>query len=335
MKSRTSRNTLRGILSLLFVLALFIGCLASAEGSTAYAGQNTNEDEIERMAAEIERMQRELEKMKGMGQTQSGGHTHSWIPATFTQPQTCEICGATEGRPAPESTFPTAEELKYLIQNSGYRTVSDEDVSLKLPNTNTYLSTPYRAKVQASIPGGRIYVMPIPEAGNGTLGTIDDGTAVAVIAKKGGFVFFVAYDGQMGWNGDGFFRKITTSGTTPREDPPSSTYSYRDLVNKVTAYDQFVGIPEEYEVLDESVIRYVHGSHPNSSSGGMYLRRSPSKTGNSIRVLPPHTPVTVLAVRGSLKNSTGYAFVETPDGEYGWINFQAATDIGLSETNDF
>jgi hypothetical protein len=83
--------------------------------------------------------------------------------------------------------------------------------------------------------------MPIPEAGNGTLGTIDDETEVAVIAKKGGFVFFVAYDGQMGWNGDGFFRKITTSGTTPREDPPSSTYSYRDLVNKVTAYDQFVG----------------------------------------------------------------------------------------------
>lgn len=329
-----SRNTLRSVLSLLFVLALFLGCFASVGSSTAYAGQNTNEDELESLAAEIERLQRELERIKGGDQSQ-GGHTHNWIPATFTQPQTCTICGATEGAPAPESTFPTEEELKYLIQNSGYPTVSDKKIKLKLPDANAFLSTPYRAKVQASVRGGRIYVMPIPEAGNGNLGTINDETEVVIIAKKGGYLFFVAYDGQMGWNGDGFFRKIAASETARRDAPSSGTYSYRELVNKVVSYDQFVEIPEEYEVLDESVIRYVHGSHPNSSSGGMYLRRSPDKTNNSIRVLPPHTAVTVLAVRGSLKNSTGYAFVETPDGEYGWVNFQAATDIGLSETNDF
>ena len=159
------------------------------------------------------------------------------------------------------------------------------------------------------------------------------------MAMKGGYLFFVGYDGRMGWNGDGFFRKIESpsqpavaSGTA---NPTSGDYAYCDLANRVISYDQFVEVPEDYEMLDESVIRYVHGSHPNSAAGGMYLRRGPSGTNNSIRVLLPHTEVTVIAVRGTLKTSSGYAFVETPDMEYGWVAFQAATDIGLSPTNEF
>jgi hypothetical protein len=51
----------------------------------------------------------------------------------------------------------------------------------------------------------------------------------------------------------------------------------------------------------------------------MYLCRRPGES--SIRLVKPRTPVTVLAVRGSLENSTGYAFVETTGAEYGWISF--------------
>lgn len=338
MKSTASRKPLRRIVSLLFAIALFFGCLATAAGGTAYAEQSTKEDEIERLADEIERLQAELDRIKGdsSAQTKAGGHQHTWIAATFTQPRTCASCGATDGSPAPESTVPTDEDLKYLVQNSGYPTVSDKHVNLKLPDAGSRLDTPYRAKVKASFNGGRIYVMPIPQAGNGNLGTISDGTEVIIIAKKGGFVFFVAYDGRMGWNGDDYFRKISaTTAATSRSESPSGAYSYRELVNRVVAYDRFIEIPEDYEVLDSSVIRYVHGSHPNSAAGGMYLRRSLSGNNNSIRILPPHTPVTVLAVRGSLAKSTGYAFVETEDGEYGWVSFQASKDIGLSETNDF
>ena len=89
----------------------------------------------------------------------------------------------------------------------------------------------------------------------------------------------------------------------------------------------------EYEMLDETVIRYVRGSFPNSPSGGMYLCRHPGK--DSITVLKPRTPVTVHAVRGSLSACTGHAFVETNTGQFGWVAFQAAKGPGLTESLDF
>ena len=88
-------------------------------------------------------------------------------------------------------------------------------------------------------------------------------------------------------------------------------------------------------MLDQTVIRYVEGSFPKSKSGGMYLCKSPGA--EQIALLKPHTPVTVHAVRGSLSESTGYAFVETGTGQFGWVAFQSTrgTGIGLAETNDF
>ena len=99
------------------------------------------------------------------------------------------------------------------------------------------------------------------------------------------------------------------------------------------AYDSGIEMPLEMEMLDEPVIRYVHGSNPNSSKGGMYLCRTPGE--DAMLTLKPHTPVYVRAVRGSLVNSTGFAFVETSAGQYGWVRFQAARAIGLDTTNDF
>ena len=87
-------------------------------------------------------------------------------------------------------------------------------------------------------------------------------------------------------------------------------------------------------MLSQPVTMYVHGSYPNSSSGGMYLCRVPKS--DHIKLLSPRTKVTVYAVRGgSLEAQSGYAFVEAPGGAYGWVSVMATKDIGLSWTNNF
>ena len=111
--------------------------------------------------------------------------------------------------------------------------------------------------------------------------------------------------------------------------------AYQELLDKCLLFDSSLELPFEAEMLDQTVIRYVEGSFPKSKSGGMYLCKSPG--GEQIALLKPHTPVTVHAVRGSLSESTGYAFVETGTGQFGWVAFQSTrgTGIGLAETNDF
>ena len=122
---------------------------------------------------------------------------HDWSPATFTQPKKCSRCGETSGSSSPESSFPTIEDVRYLSQNSAITRISNTDkTALKLPAESSYLSEPYRAKLSKNI-----YLMPIPELGHGHLGIVDKGTDVVVVAKRNGYVFFVTYDGRMGWNG--------------------------------------------------------------------------------------------------------------------------------------
>ena len=130
---------------------------------------------------------------------------HDWADATFTLPMTCTRCGATSGDPAPESTFPTREEILYLFDHNYHTTVSTKGVSLTLPADSYYLDTPYRTWIKASKAGGSVYIMPIPKEGNGNLGTIADGTEVVIVAKQGAYFFFIAYDGRMGWNGGPYF----------------------------------------------------------------------------------------------------------------------------------
>lgn len=130
---------------------------------------------------------------------------HDWVPATFTQPQYCARCGISSGRPSPESTFPTVEEVKYLFDHNTHTTVSNTGANLTLPKDGNFLNNPYRTKIKASRIGGRIYIMPIPKSGNGNLGTIADGTEVVIVAKQNDCLFFISYDGRMGWNGEQFF----------------------------------------------------------------------------------------------------------------------------------
>ena len=122
---------------------------------------------------------------------------HDWSPATFTQPKKCSRCGETSGSSSPESSFPTMEDVSLLSRNSAITRISNTDkTALELPAESSYLSEPYRAKLS-----NNIYIMPIPELGHGHLGIVDKGTDVVVVAKRNGYVFFVTYDGRMGWNG--------------------------------------------------------------------------------------------------------------------------------------
>lgn len=127
--------------------------------------------------------------------------------------------------------------------------------------------------------------------------------------------------------------------TPPYEDTAQASHqssnAYQELLDKCLQFDSSLELPLEAEMLDQTVIRYVEGSFPKSKSGGMYLCKSPGR--EQIALLKPHTPVTVHAVRGSLSESTGYAFVETGTGQFGWVAFQSTrgTGIGLAETNDF
>ena len=122
---------------------------------------------------------------------------HDWSPATFTQPKKCARCGETSGDPSPETAFPTMEDVRFLSRNSAVKRVSNTDETpLQLPAESSYLSEPYRARLS-----NNIYLMPIPELGHGHLGIVNEGTDVAVVAKRNGYVFFVTYDGRMGWNG--------------------------------------------------------------------------------------------------------------------------------------
>ena len=66
---------------------------------------------------------------------------------------------------------------------------------------------PKRAYVKASWKNGCIYFMPRAEVGHGTLGVVDTGTPVTILAEQNGLYFFMTDDGRMGWNGKGFFTK--------------------------------------------------------------------------------------------------------------------------------
>ena len=92
------------------------------------------------------------------------------------------------------------------MRNYRFSLYSDKDVRLFLPGSDLTI-TPFRATVVSTIRGESIYVMPMPETGNGNLGNVADGTGVWIMAAYGEYYFFVADDGHVGWNGSRFFRQ--------------------------------------------------------------------------------------------------------------------------------
>ena len=88
---------------------------------------------------------------------------------------------------------------------AGWSTTSNTGVDLVYPAASQYLDVPLSATVKASRENGSIYIMPMPKSGNGNLGTVKNGTAVTILAKKSDYYFFETPDGRMGWNGSRFF----------------------------------------------------------------------------------------------------------------------------------
>ena len=106
----------------------------------------------------------------------------------------------------PMSAF--ADEISYTINSRTWNIVSNEDVTLRLPYSDASLDKPMSATVKGCSPKGGIYIMPIPEEGNGDLGIILHGEPVTILANEGGFLFFVSEDGRCGWNGAKFFENM-------------------------------------------------------------------------------------------------------------------------------
>ena len=84
-----------------------------------------------------------------------------------------------------------------------YRTLSTKGDKLVFPRDSEYLDEPFTKTVRSC---GRIYLMPMPEAGHGNLGMVEDGEEVTVLAALIGFYFFRTEDGRYGWNGAIYFK---------------------------------------------------------------------------------------------------------------------------------
>lgn len=84
-----------------------------------------------------------------------------------------------------------------------FHMVSTKGDRLVFPSEREYLSNPFTKEVRSC---GRIYLMPMPEAGHGNLGTVEDGEEVTVLADMMGFYFFKTEDGRYGWNGKVYFK---------------------------------------------------------------------------------------------------------------------------------
>lgn len=78
--------------------------------------------------------------------------------------------------------------------------VESDNEELVLPEEGDYLKRPYGLRANSSI-----YLMPQPESGHGTIGSLREGKTVLLLALHNGFAFFRTTDGRYGWNGLSWF----------------------------------------------------------------------------------------------------------------------------------
>ena len=90
--------------------------------------------------------------------------------------------------------------------DTDYPTCSTTGDELQYPNWNDYYEEEFFTWVKASRRGGCIYLMPMPQSGHGNLGTVGRGKRVLILAKSGGYLFFLTQDGRYGWNGKMWFK---------------------------------------------------------------------------------------------------------------------------------
>ena len=85
-----------------------------------------------------------------------------------------------------------------------YPLYSSYGVRLVMPKDRSYFDEPVTMTV-GDLSSGRIHVMPMPEKGHGSLGIVECGEEVTVLAEQDGFYFFQTEDGRRGWNGSRWF----------------------------------------------------------------------------------------------------------------------------------
>lgn len=173
-------------------------------------------------------------------------------------------------------------------------TKSTTGVELQYPAEGDYFQDPVLATAKASQRGGRIYLMPKPQAGNGNLGLVDDGTEVIILAESRGFYFFDAGDGRVGWNGKKYFSLTEIS-----------TGAYSSVSTTGVALE----MPKASEYYGEEILA---SAKPENRGGFIYIMPKPKAGNGNLGTVDEGTVVTILAQRGS------YYFFETDDGRMGW-----------------
>ena len=179
---------------------------------------------------------------------------------------------------------------------ASYSTVSNRGVKLELPKEKEYYDHPFEARVESGSSYGAIYFMPKPQKGNGHLGTVDSGTIVTILARRGAFFFFETEDGEQGWNGRGFFAYYKDeNGNKVVPDFPM-----------VSSKGDMLVFPRDREYLDEPFTKEVR------SCGRIYLMPMPEAGHGNLGMVEDGEEVTVLA------DMMGFYFFRTEDGRYGW-----------------
>ena len=183
-----------------------------------------------------------------------------------------------------------------VCASADYSKVSNRGVRLEMPKEKEYYKTPFEARVESGTEGGRIYFMPKPQKGNGHLGTVETGTIVTILARRGAFFFFETEDGEQGWNGRKFFAYYTDE---------NGEKCIPDFPMVSTKGDRLV-FPREKEYLDEPFTKEVR------SCGHIYLMPMPEAGHGNLGTVADGEEVTILA------DMMGFYFFRTEDGRYGW-----------------
>lgn len=187
---------------------------------------------------------------------------------------------------------------------AAYSTTAADGTVLVYPDEKDYYTRPFMAKVKTFEGGNGIYIMPLPESGHGTIGSVASGKKVTILAEKSGFFFFVTSNGHYGWNGTKWFdfkeeqRSVKNRGAEGSfQYPTVSTLGVR------------LAFPEESAYLEEETSATVKTGR---EGGSIYLLPKAGDDNGIIGTVNEGETVTVLAEVGD------YVFFQTEDGRYGW-----------------
>ena len=186
---------------------------------------------------------------------------------------------------------------------SAYTTTSSRGTDLVYPAERDYYAWPWAAQVQAYKENGAIYLMPMPEAGHGNLGTLLTESTVLILAEKNGFLFFVTGDGRYGWNWYEWF-EYEKDDVSPKSWGRGGALDYP----LYSSYGARLVEPRDSEYFDEPMSMTI----AELSSGRIHLMPMPEKGHGNLGVIESGEEVEVLAERD------GYYFFQTADGRRGW-----------------